>query len=245
MPIKMIIPFIFLLFVVACSDRTAPSNQPVSTHGNISINSESTDVIARSDFIKSIFSKDYYPAEIMTVGLPGNMNEKANQITLKMKNGIKDNEEWYLNTLQNLEEGEAFPYDSRLGITENEYSFIKSLNNYMKLMKVGDTTIDIQSKEDSFNIKIGNSNVINNFTINVAKDSINTDLGEFYYSGEIKASDGQKITGKWNGYSWRLEEEYSKAFQISIGKFVNNDKKIIYIKLLEGGKESKEEFLIF
>ncbi|BBI33472.1 hypothetical protein [Cohnella abietis] len=243
MQIKQIIVLIFLFFVVACSSKNTPDNQPLTPTGvNNTINSEQT---AISDVIKSMFVEDSYPAEIMTIGLPGNINERANQITLKMQDSIKNNEEWYLTTLQSLKKGAEFSYDSRLGITEEEYSFILNLNDHMKLIKIGETTIDIQSENKNLNFMISNSSVLKNFAINLAKNSINADLGEFSYSGKIVASDHQKITGRWNGYSWRLEEGYSKAFQISLGQFKNNNKRIIYIKLLEFGKESKEEFLIF
>jgi len=180
----------------------------------------------------------------MELGLPSSLNEKANSLTLMIQQNIQENEEWYRDTLQNLKKGEVFPYDERLGVTEEEYSFFLKLDEYMELVKQADSVIEIRSEGEDLVINRSGSNVLGHFKINKNGKTISTEIGELSYSGKVKASNGQKVTGRWNGHSWKLENT-KKSVQISIGQLEESDKKILYVRLMEINQETQEEIVFF
>ncbi|MFD0673773.1 hypothetical protein [Cohnella sp. GCM10027633] len=248
MKLKVIVFIVSLMIVTSCGSTTSNSSEQLLTapaiDKEISNTTESEDTKI-SSFVNEIFVDDSYSADVMVVGLPNGISEKAERLTQQMQESLAEHMEWYTNMLGNLKEGEPLPYDERLGITEEEYSFFKSLNDYMNMIKQKEVTIQIEKDRGQVTVTNAESPVLKKFTFNNTKNTISTVLGDLEYSNEIVASEDQKVTGRWNGYSWRLEERNNKLLQISIGQLEGEGKGVIYIKLQEMGKESIEEILYF
>ncbi|MGE7942883.1 hypothetical protein ACQKNB_12425 [Lysinibacillus xylanilyticus] len=83
-------------------------------------------------------------------------------------------------------------------------------------------------------------------TISADGSTLQSDLGDLAYVEEIKASDAQKITGRWNGHLYRMGGDNTKqVLQISIGQLEDSEKKIIYTELFEEGQDKKDEIIVF
>ncbi|MFC5528703.1 hypothetical protein [Cohnella yongneupensis] len=251
MKVRALVFLISLFLLSSCGSTDSDRNKESEIAEKAELNTAEASTAVESEdeaiksFVEGILTDGSYSAEVMVVGLPGAISKKMERVTRQMQESLAEHKEWYLNTIASLEEGEPMPYDERLGITEEEYTFVQQSDQYMKLIKQKDFKIRIRKDGEKISYRNDESPVLKEFTLDTRRNTISTELGEFTYDDEIVASDDQKVTGRWNGHAWRLEKGYEKAFQITIGKKEDSDQRILYIKLLEAGKERKEEFMLF
>jgi len=240
---------IFATFVLAaCATDEGKEGEKkeeiVVQETSVNANSETLDN-SKGD-LSQIFSEGTYQADMMAIGLSADLNKKMEGITNKMQASLVKNEAWYLETLASLAEGEIFPYDEKLGVTEEEYKFLLEADQHFQLGKIGESEITITQVDEQLIIQNPTSTIVKELIISKDKSVLHSDLGDLTYVEEIVASDAQKITGKWNGHSYRMGgENTNQVLQISIGQLEDNQKKIIYIKLFEEGQEKREEIFIF
>ncbi|MGE7928300.1 hypothetical protein [Lysinibacillus xylanilyticus] len=201
--------------------------------------------MSKGNLAKS-FKEGTFKADVMAIGLPKDINEKVEKITAAMQASLAKNKEWHLETLAGLAKGEKFPYDEKLGITEDEYNFFTELDQHMKLGKIGESDITIAKKDDQLTIENPTATIVKKLTISADGSTLQSDLGDLAYVEEIKASDAQKITGKWNGHIYRMYgDDTIQLLKISIGQLEDSKKNIIYTELYEEGKEKKDEIIMF
>jgi len=200
---------------------------------------------SKANLAKS-FKEGTFKADVMAIGLPADINEKAEKITAAMQASLAKNEAWYLETVAGLAEGEKLPYDEKLGITEDEYKFFLELDQHLQLGKIGDSDITITKADEQSTIENPTATIVKKLTISADGGTVKSDLGDLAYVEEIKASDAQKITGRWNGHLYRMGGDDTKqVLQVSIGQLEDSKKKIIYTELFEEGKDKKDEIIIF
>lgn len=240
------IPVILATLVLAgCgTDSAEQGNKEVD--GEVQESSASPKIDISKSNLSKVFAEGTYPADIMTLGLTAELNEKIGKVTEKMQMAIAENEVWYSETLASLEEGEAFPYDEKLGLTEEEYEFLLQADQHLQFGKIGESEITITRADEQPTILNPSSAIVKELTISEDGNTIQSDVGELAYVEEIVASDQQTITGRWNGHFYRIGDENSQqVVQISIGKFEDRDEKIMYIELFEQGQEQQFEFFVF
>ncbi|WP_433595198.1 hypothetical protein [Lysinibacillus xylanilyticus] len=214
--------------------------EPVAEQGSAAKVDMSKENLAKS------FKEGTFKADVMAIGLSKDINEKVEKITAAMQASLEKNKEWHLETLAGLAEGEKFPYDEKLGITEDEYNFFTELDQHMKLGKIGESDITIVKKDDQLTIENPTATIVKKLTISEDGSTLQSDLGDLAYVEEIKASDEQKITGKWNGHIYRMYgDDTIQLLKVSIGQLEDSKKNIIYTVLYEEGKEQKDEIIIF
>ncbi|MGM9945511.1 MAG: hypothetical protein ACI33M_11240 [Lysinibacillus sp.] len=240
---------IFATFVLAAcnageAEQGKKKEEIIEPETSVNANSETLDN-SKID-LSQMFSEGTYRADVMAIGLSADLNKDAEEITNKMQASLVKNEAWYLETLATLAEGEIFPYDEKLGVTEEEYKFLLELDQHLQLGKVGESEITITQVDEQVIIQNPSSTIIKELTISADESVLQSDFGELIYVEEIIASDAQKITGKWNGHFYQMGgENTEQVLQISMGQLEDNQKKIIYIKLFEEGQEKGEEIFIF
>lgn len=241
---------LLLLFVLAgCGDgstsKGVSKDQPEkATNGSEEI-AEKKEENSKLAFFKDNFEEGVYQTDQMTTGLPAEFSGKVENISAAMQASLIEHDAWYMETLEKLKQGEALPYDERLGISEEDYEFLLQIDTLMVLVKVGNYEFEVRWKEQELIINNPDSKIINTLKISEDGEKIHTDLGEFTYKEEIIASDDQKATGRWSGYFYELEGDDAQLFQISIGKLEENGRLIMYTKLMKQNEEGKEEILLF
>lgn len=186
-------------------------------------------------------------ADIMVISLPSDIKNRVDSITAKMKESVQKNSEWYLDYIKKSKEGEALPYHENFGVSEQEYNEVLNSGNLMKLIKKDEGTISFNKiGEQTYKIKTsGGIKLLDGMVIDLSNNKIQTEFGECSYGSKVVASDEQKITGRWNGHTWSYQED-NFFVNVSIGKYENENKAIIYIKI-KGIRDNKavnnEEFI--
>lgn len=235
----------------AAPDKGKPSDTDTDTveetDTNADVDADSLEIATDSRIasIKNYLIEDSHQADVMITALPRELNEKATALTEQMKKNLELHSEWYMNTLGELKSGEPFPYDKKLGISEDDYHFILNLDEHMSLIKESDTTVEIKYNRSSIEILNSASPILKKMNLALDTSILTTELGELTYSNEISASDEQQVTGRWSGHTWTLQGEMAKSYSISIGQLEESKKTIIYIRLLDAGQQAREEVLIF
>lgn len=241
---------LLLLFVLAgCGDGSTSEGVPKDQSEKAMNDSEE---IAKKEeenskltFFKDNFEEGAYQADQMTTGLPAELSGKAEKISVAMQASLIEHNAWYMETLEKLKQGQVLPYDERLGITEEDYEFLLQIDTLMVLVKVGNYEIEVRWKGQELIIDNPDSKIINTLKISEDGEKIYTNLGEFTYKEKIIASDNQKVTGGWSGYFYELKGDDAQLLQISIGKLEENEKVIMYTKLMKQNEEGREEILLF
>ena len=236
------------MLLAACNgeeaDKEAEMEEPTEEVSAESTESEMEAV--DEDSPVTFFKEGTYQADVMTLRMRPDMQLKLTAITAIMKSSIEENPDWYMETIANLEGGEAIPYDERLGITQEQYDLLSRADDYMELGKAGETEVTITEVEAGMTIEIPSSGIMKKLTISADGSVAQSDIGELPYDGEIVASENQKITGKWNGHSYLQEGlNPAKVVEFSFGKLEESGQTIIYLKRMEEGQESKDEVFIF
>jgi hypothetical protein len=141
------------------------------------------------------------------------------------------------------------PYHPNLGLSQEEYDEYLRLSDNIKLYQSGDGIISIEKTGDG-QYKISQMEglrLIDNIIIDLSENTVSTNYGTCKYSGEIKASDQQIATGRWNGYSWILEDMADasnyQSVQFNLGQMEDSKKIIMYYQVrLANGENRIDDF---
>ncbi len=236
------------ILLAACNGEEA-DKEPEKEEPTEEVSAQSTESETEAideDSPAAIFKEGTYQADVMAVRMRTDMQLKLTAISAQMQHSIQENADWYMETIAGLGEGELLPYDERLGITQEQYEFYLSSDDYMELGKVGESEVTITKTEEGLTIDIPSSGLMKKLTISADGSVAQSDAGELAYDGEIVASENQKITGKWNGHAYLKEElNPSKIAEFSFGELEESGQTIIYLKMMEEGQESKTEIFVF
>lgn len=190
-----------------------------------------------SHFYDKYFTVGEHEGEKMEPQLDPLRKTLADKAEAKMQKGIQDNQEWFKKALEGLEPGEQLPYDKRLGVTEEEYNLIVTIDDHINLRKTADYPVNISKNQDVLMIDIKDSPVIKEINISNDGEKLETDKGEFSKIDEIAATDSQKATGPWNGYVYQND----KKQEIDFGQL--EDSKQILIRTRMSAKEQELIYL--
>lgn len=213
----------------------------------------------------TLLSKSFVVGEhntsIMEACLPADLAKRVNDIYQKYKSSIQKNREWYTEYSKKYL-GSKLPWDEKFGISKAEYDEFISSADKMVLTEKKKTMVSIEKEKDKvFTLRANQDLVLlNDLKIDTDKNCIYTSDGEFKFEGNVKASDGQKLTGRWNGGTWKLVFEELKdlneinndktygSISISVGQLEKTNETMIYYKeriVKHGQKYSGEEIVIF
>ncbi|WP_010248472.1 hypothetical protein [Acetivibrio cellulolyticus] len=258
--------FIIIFVFVGCSKYSVKNmreyKEKASNTENINPTSLSTpeccEIYNQSqieNYIKHLLQDGSKNVNIMALGFPEEEKEKRlYELTMKFQTGAQANPSWFLEYSKSIAPGAEMPYHPNLGMTKEEFEEYKILAESTTMVKKGTGTISIET-DDKNKIEIKNINglrLINNIVLDLTNNTISTDYGICTYKGTIDSSDDQKVTGRWNGHSWELEEsnidlndisEFDKntsikLIQFSIGQLEKTNEVIVYyeVKIIENGK---------
>ncbi len=171
-----------------------------------------------------------------------------------------ENLEWLNEYLKESKTGEPLPYYPNLGFAVEEYEEYLALSQNIQMFKKSEGRIEITRKDSKVIINgYENINFLSNIEIDLIKNTVKTNYGVCKFKRKIKASDKQKVIGRWNGYEWTLEmnlesfdlanideNTIAKWISVSIGKLEETNDIIMYIeiKLVENLTKTNEHELI-
>ena len=207
------------------------------------------------------FSTGEYEASIKVIDLPPELKERNNTINTKFSQSIAKHQEWLGEYIAQYS-GEVLPWHENFGITKEEYDELLDMEDKMTLIEKKKTNLKFSDLGDGLILLEKNLELsyLSDIIFDINKNEIIIANQTLRYSNEITASEGQRITGPWNGNTWRINfEEVPSSMQIdknkiygyislSIGKLTETDEVILYYteKIIKDGyKQTGEEILIF
>ncbi|MFU1856660.1 hypothetical protein ACK8HY_06530 [Sphingobacterium sp. NGMCC 1.201703] len=164
-------------------------------------------------FVDRLLSEGHYTAAVLGIPRP---NASQLAIVEKMKLAIKDNEDWFLKVMKELEPGQPIPYHKNLGISETEYADFMQFSQSVKIDKVGAVPLKVIRRDSSLHFEPKDfGDYLKYLVIHLKDHTVMVDSLRLSYKGQI-TMDAKRTTlvaGPWNGYSWVLEE-YRKDGQL-------------------------------
>ncbi|MDF3001823.1 MAG: hypothetical protein K0Q48_1942 [Bacillota bacterium] len=183
--------------------------------------------------------------DLMAMGLQNaEDSDRLTELMDKLQIGIAANPDWLSDYVQEYE-GKPLPYHPNFGLSQEEYEEYLSLSDHIKMYKSADGIIAIEkTDEEQYKIsQVEGLRLIDNITIDLAKNTVSTNFGTCKYNGEVKASDQQIATGRWNGYSWILEDMADssnyQSIQFNLGQMEDTKKIIMYYQVRLANGENR------
>lgn len=257
-----ILLFLSIFIVSGCTSSTESAEETKKAAAETSAKTEKTQEQTSELPILELLQEGLSTGEIMEVGMDPKVAYKAMEISNKMQANLQDKREWFLEYVAQVKEGQEMPYHPNFGITEEEYEIILNSDDYMRLMKKGETSVLVANKENELTLAADQSEVIKNLTFNLKSNTVQTKYGELAYKGKVEASDNQKVTGKWSGESWELSEgdiknkediktmdenTQLKLVKLHVGRIEETGYTLVYLdygEIKDGENIRAEEFLI-
>jgi hypothetical protein len=134
--------------------------------------------------------------------------QKIQDIGVKMNNAIAANKEWFLDyTKKYYVPGEGIPYDPHMGISENEFSLLKSIDTVqtqLKVLKVGE--VEIYKSDGLITFKtLGENRFLDFLSVNIKKHLMIFASDTIHFSQAMDVNNIHRL-GHWRGYSWSNEK---------------------------------------
>ncbi len=193
--------------------------------------------------IKSLISDGNHQADIMD-GVSQNSRQAA--LTKKFQNGIRNNYDWFVEYMKTVPQGEQMPYNSKLGLTKEEYTELTSYLNNVELVSSGKENITAELKNDTVHFKSeGKLSDYDSLKIDLKYNTVIFRQYILPFSDTTNVTtDKNGLRSKWKGYSWRYEEPKNldlddikdiskvkmKQYKFTIGRLEKNGKTYMSLK---------------
>ncbi len=193
--------------------------------------------------VNSILPSGVHRAEIRFLEDPPQLSA----ISKKFRKAIQSNAEWFGEYIKKYQ-GKTLQWHKNMAITQDEYELITKSLDQLKFKKVHDTRLSVQATDRGVSVNTGGRwKFFEQLEMVVSNDgeTITTTAGKLRNRRAIKASDGQIVTGPWDGMCWtsntdrdRLSAYTSKGFiDICIGILKNRKQGLLTYEARS--KESK------
>ena len=152
----------------------------------------------------SFVPADSVVADVMIIEVP----PRALELFQQFQEAIGKDPEWLMAYVAEMADQKPLPYHPNFGLSEQEYREYLSLAGKMTLIKAGEVVLRITVDENGI-LHINTNGLVpdlDGIAIDLANDRITTRFGTAHERSEIIASEGQELTGPWNGVQWKLDE---------------------------------------
>lgn len=125
----------------------------------------------------------------------------------KFQKAIQENYTWYIEFLKTVPEGQPVPYDGKLGITQEEYKVISTMNEHTSVVPSAKEDLTIIHKDDFIYFKgTGRLMVFDSLKIDLLHNNIQFLDYQIPYSDTIRITDEKNgLKSKWFGFAYKLE----------------------------------------
>jgi len=222
--------FALTIFLASCINSQTKNIKPQLT-GDI-----------KSD-LSSLIPKGSHTVEIMD-GVSENPRQKA--LTLKFREAINRNYEWFVEYMKTVPEGKPMPYHSNLGLTKQEYEELMGYMNNVEVLSTGKEVITIEYKGDIivFNSQ-GKLSAFDSLKIDTKTNSVFFGQYKMMFSDSVNVKDDKNgLRSQWKGYTWKFEMPGDlgpddlkdlrnlkmKQYELTVGRLEKNDKTYLSLK---------------
>jgi hypothetical protein len=129
------------------------------------------------------------------------------EIATRLQRAAQANPEWWTSHVRSAREGEPLPYDARMAISEVEYRRMLSLADSVVMQRGGTATLGVSTIANGWRLDGGTTfPEITGVEIDTLTLVVRTPFGDLREFNVVAASDAQKVTGRWTGPQWKLEQ---------------------------------------
>jgi hypothetical protein len=163
----------------------------------------------------------------------------------KLQQAVAKDPDWWLAHVQKAKPGEPLPYDARLGLTKEEHGEYLSLTKKITLTKVKAAKVRVQRDGQRIVLSFGDDLPgLKEMVLDLKADTVTTPFGVATERSRIRASEGQRATGPWDGIQWKLEkveEEPASATSVkfALGKLKESGRGILYFDVKQISEKSR------
>lgn len=168
------------------------------------------------------------------------------EIAQKLAAAVTRDRDWWMSYASSAKEGEALPFDPRMGITSDEYAEFLGLSGKLSLQKADEAVLGFQwSQSDRITLDGGDfAPEITGTVIDLAGSRVITPFGTLSEFSAINNTIEDGPTGPWVGVDWKRTEvadDYSSgiAAEVAFGRLQRGDRGImIYdVKVIRDSKQ--------
>ena len=199
-----------IISICGCPSR--PTSSPIATPP-AQVPQESP--IAKLEVV-DLVPQDGSTVDIMQLMAPRRLEE----LTAKILQFATRDQEWWQAHIKKRAPGEPLPYDSRMGLSKEEYDEFLVLYNEMSVKKVGAAYINVKRIEEKILLSFGKD--VPDFgevELDLKNDQVITKFGIANERHLIEANERQTATGPVDGIQWKLEQVREDPIQGTVIKF--------------------------
>ncbi|MFN8357581.1 MAG: hypothetical protein U0Y10_24195 [Spirosomataceae bacterium] len=189
---KQTIYILTLIFFLSSCGNSQTTNSQKKLTGNI-----------QSD-LKMLLPNSNVKADIMDGVL---QNPRQAELTKKFQAAIKENYGWFLEYMKTVPEGEPMPYNSKLGLTKEEYTELMGFMDNVEVVSTGKEDIKIEIKNDFISFKSHNKLAdLDSLTIDLKNNIVTFRQYKMLFADTLNiTTEKNGLKSKWKGYSWKFE----------------------------------------
>jgi len=173
---------------------------------------------------------------------------RLEELTKKLQQAVANDPDWWRGHVQRARPGEPLPYDARLGLTQKEYTEYLSLAEKITLTKVRVAKVEVKRDGERIVLSFGDDLPgLREAVLDLKADTVTTPFGITTNRKRIRASEGQKVTGSWDGLQWKLEEIEEEPARVTsvkfaLGRMKESGRGILYYDVKQISEKLRTEF---
>jgi hypothetical protein len=161
--------------------------------------------------------------------------KRFQELSEKLATAIATNKEWWVEYVKNAKGGEPLPYNSKLGLTEKEYTEFLSLGEKRTLEKVKSSILQVRTNSNSYEFDGGSTLPdLTGLKINLKELTVTTPF-TVLKNPTAEESKGGPALSAFSGYQWNFEQsDLDKGDETEasflIGKLKESGRNFIYYR---------------
>ena len=193
------------------------------------------------DELLALFPSDTISVNVLTLS----PSPRLHELSVKIQAAAKNDPVWWMAHVKKAEKGGPLPYDTKLGITQDEYSEFLALAGKVTAKKVAEANLKV-SKEDrviKFDGLDGMSD-LSGIELDLDKDLVRTRDGVIDESTAVRTG-SESVLGAWVGRGWRHRyidptTGSVKVLAFAVGKLLDSGRTVLQFDVKRAsGDEAK------
>jgi hypothetical protein len=195
--------------------------------------------------------------DIMGIKFPDGYEE----LVARLQRSVAVNQEWFFKyQKENYVPGKGLPYHENLGVTEQEWEKMKTMDSQIKLVKIAESEFMVERNGNEIKISAPpDMDDLNGIRIKLDSNIIYMSKTKISYVGLSDITDTNNVIGKWKGHRWKLEEnknpDYNsreeisgRIYELTLGQSAKEKKTFLHLKkqtVLGGQSVENKELEVF
>jgi hypothetical protein len=154
--------------------------------------------------------------ELMTM----RFTDRANELMLKFQAAVATNHDWFLEYVKQAKPGESLEYDSRFGLTKEEYAeYLREAENRHLASTGTHAPCIFQRQGDTLSLDPGdNKSPLSKIRLNLQTGNLSASVGKIGKPSWRSSEDSASPIGAYDACSWEYEKSDLDAFDVRIVK---------------------------